>query len=128
MRLPVAKALALAVAVMAIAPAVAARDLLMEHITKKVGSEVARCFKAPPDVNPPYPTVILLLNFRRDGTLNGAPQIVSPLDDDKMTKTALAAVSAASRCVRLDDFFNYKQDYLHWRSVRVLIDPDRKRF
>lgn len=107
------------------ATAASARDLVMEHINQKITSQLARCFKAPPNVNPPYPSITLLINFKPDGIVDGAPQIVSELDNNS-SAVALAAVHAA-RCVRIDDFYNFKKDYPRWKSLRVLFDPSLKR-
>jgi hypothetical protein len=107
------------------ASAAAARDLVMEHINQKITGQLARCFKAPPNAVRPYPSVTLLINFKPDGIVAGAPQIISQLDAGS-SAVALAAVRAA-RCVRIDDFYNFKKDYPRWKSTRVLFDPNLKR-
>ena len=107
------------------ANAASARDLVMEHINQKITGQLERCFKAPPNATPPYPSITLLINFKPDGIVDGAPQIVSELDGNS-SAVALAAVRAA-RCVRIDDFYNFKKDYPRWKSLRVLFDPSLKR-
>jgi hypothetical protein len=102
-----------------------ARDLVMEHINQKITSQLARCFKAPPNATPPYPSITLLINFKPDGIVDGAPQIVSQLDGNS-SAVALAAVRAA-RCVRIDDFYNFKKDYPRWKSLQVRFDPELKK-
>jgi hypothetical protein len=115
----------LGVALLLSVSAAAARDLVMEHINRKITSQLARCFKAPPNAVPPYPSVTLLINFKPDGIVEGAPQIVSQLDGSS-SAVALAVVRAA-RCVRIDDFYNFQKDYPRWKSTRVLFDPNLKR-
>ncbi|MCD2177201.1 hypothetical protein [Rhizobium sp. C1] len=117
----------LGVALMACAADAAASGIdLADRLTREVSAAMARCFEAPRDYAPPYPAVSLLLNFRPDGNLDGPPQLSDPPGGDlKRSATVAAVLVAASRCARIDNATQYRQDYPAWKSLRLVFRPGK---
>ncbi len=94
------------------------------RIGLEVSAAIARCFKAPSGLSPPYPAVTLVLNFRPDGNLDGPPQLGDPPGGDtRHSATTAAVLAAASECARIDNAARFRDTYADWMSLRLMIRP-----
>ncbi len=94
-----------------------------DHAKRIIRGEIDKCFEPPPGVEPPYPSVELLMTFNARGALSGPPQIVSSLDSQAASLVALRLVTAASRCVTLKVLAGLGREYNQWKTIRILIEP-----
>ncbi|MET3612825.1 hypothetical protein ABID16_001130 [Rhizobium aquaticum] len=94
------------------------------RIGQDVSAAIARCFKGPSGLSPPYPAVTLVLNFRPDGNLDGPPQLGDPPGGDaRHSATTAAVLAAASECARIDNAARFRDTYSDWASLRLIIRP-----
>ena len=128
MRRGLCRALFLGVAVAAMPLSTYAADRAAVLVAGELGVRTLRCFEQPKGVDPPYPSVSLIFNMRPDGTLDGPPQLADPPGGNAKSAAVTGAVlAAAARCARLDQPELLKADYLAWRRVKVVINPERGR-
>lgn len=122
------RAFSLGVALAATSTLSFAADRTVALVAGGLGVRTLRCFEPPKGLNPPYPSVTLIFNMRPDGTLDGPPQLADPPGGNAKSAAVTSAIlSAASRCARLDGPERYRTDYLRWRSVKVVINPNQSR-
>lgn len=94
------------------------------RISQGLSASIARCFKAPSGLSPPYPAVTLVLNFRPDGNLDGPPQLGDPPGGDaRRSATTAAVLAAAIECARVEDATRFRAGYADWMSLTVIIRP-----
>lgn len=94
------------------------------RIGQEVSAAIARCFKPPSGLLPPYPAVTLVLNFRPDGNLDGPPQLgVPPGGDARRSAMTAAVLTAASECARIDNAARFRDTYMDWMSLRLVFPP-----
>ncbi len=107
----------------ALAATTASAITIEDHAKRIIRGEIAKCFEPPPGVEPPYPSVELLMKFNARGALSGPPQIVSSLDSKSASLVALRVVTAASRCATLKVLAGLGREYNQWKTIRILIEP-----
>lgn len=66
--------------------------------------------------SPTGPEVTVRANYRKDGTLNGAPSLVDRRDSANYLKAAAAAIEAVTKCqpVKLP-----AEEYNAWKTVEI---------
>lgn len=128
MRRGVRRAISAGMAVAIMPLSAHAADRAADLVAGELGVRTLRCFEPPKGIDPPYPSVSLIFNMRPDGTLDGPPQLADPPGGNaKSAAVTKAVLAAAARCARLDQPERFKTDYLAWRRVKVVINPERGR-